>query len=261
MWSGSGGWDEMKPQTKAAELIEHLQQQALEPNEFQLRVAEREAKAVLKHDATQGYVILGIINAIRGDYAASVDYHQKAIRISNDYWTNRQFLSSLFNMKCWQEAMIQADLLLKDFSPVLPDVPMVGIQAAIRAGYAQKASLYRAALVKLSPNEDDNGELAQMINTANMLTSTGLSDAEMGEMNQLAEQVAQDMGATIVSTYTWANVWEEPFNIINEYLVTGADTADMVFELADRVATLNPPAFQKGGYHVTFTPAPVQKNA
>ena len=241
----------MIPKLKFDDLIERINQYLKQPNEFQLRAIERDAKALKQFDLAGAYLIFGILAAIQGDLKAAILNHEHNLSLANTFENRFNYLTSLERLGQLNKALEQADLLL--ISPTA-EVLTKGIQLAIRAAQPNRAKAYYQKLLKLLPElSEDKQTETDLTNTLQLFRETGLSDTELSEINTMAQTVIADFGATVNYTFTFMNQWESPYFVTTEFKVQGADPVDMLFELAERLAEKNPSALQKGGYHVTFS--------
>lgn len=241
---------------KVNDLIDRLTLLAESPNEFQLRGIEREAHALLKHDAHGAYIALAIIAAIRGDVDESISHHEKSLKLSNDALTRRLYVTSLNHLTLWREALDQADIILNQ-AP-LPELLEICIEVSLRAAQPHRATTYYQMLAKLTPDTQPGNHLVKLMQTAEKLKLTGLTDEELTEMIAIAEDVARDFGATIVGSDVWLNEWEEPFFVAHDLFISGADAYAMSDELVERMVSLKPAAKRKWVdylYIIDFAPA------
>ena len=245
------------PYPKVNDLIDRLGALAPDPNEFHLRGIEREAKALLKHDAHGAYIALAIIAALRSNAAEAISYHEKSLKISNDSLTRRLYIASLNNLQLYREALQQADIALAQTPS--PELLEINIEACIRTAQPRRAIDYHQKLVKLIPDLQPNPHRETLMQTADILASTGLTDQELTEINAIAETVARERSARIVGSRVWANIWEVPYFVCQELHVIGADYSDLVDDLIDKFVETDSPAIRNPAYHVTFrhpTPEP-----
>ncbi|WGZ92181.1 MAG: hypothetical protein QJT80_06780 [Candidatus Thiocaldithrix dubininis] len=243
----------MIPKLKFDDFIVRINQYLQQPNEFQLRAIERDAKALKQFDLAGAYLIFGILAAIQGDLKAAILNHEHNLSLANTFENRFNYLTSLERLGQLNKALEQVDLLL--FTP-RPEVLMTGMQLSIRAAQPNRAKAYYYKLLKLLPELADDKQIeTDLSNTLQLFRATGLSDMELSELNTIAQTVIADFGATVSYTSTLMNQWEAPYFVTTEFKVQGADPVDMLFELAERLAEKNPPALQKGGYHVTFSAA------
>jgi hypothetical protein len=97
--------------------------------------------------------------------------------------------------------------------------------------------------------------------TAEILTSTGLTDQELTEINAIAETVAHKRGASIVGSHVWANIWEDPYFVCQELYVSGADVSELIDDLIDQFVETDSPAVRNPAYHLTFRTPPPEPRA
>ena len=252
-----------QPELKVNDLIQRLSMLAAKARNgsvdaLSIRRVETEALALLKSDALGGNMALGIASAIKGDEAKSREYHLRAIRLSDDEITRRNYANSLCHMGKWDDAFEQFDIVVERCPD---DVALFKylLEWSIRTGCPQRAIVYGRKVLKLDPSARNDENLTNFMKAADVLAKSGLCDADISAIDALASQVVKEFGAEVFDLETWEDSWENPdASVVRFYRVRGGDVADMNWALAELKAAANTDALRSGRYYVGFSVAPDQ---
>lgn len=241
-----------QPALKLNELLDRLSIIAKQkpPEELALRRIEAEANQLMKVDAHGAYIALGVASSIKGDIESTRRHHEASLRISDDPTTRENYAYSLAHLGLYQEATTQFDLTIRQAHS--PTLLRTASNIAIRAGHYEKATRYLQLLVKIQPDAIQDKTVETTMHTATLLQETGLTETEIAEMNEIALSVATDAHVDIIQSHLWKDIWYEPFTVFNNLMIKHGDASELGFELATRMADINPSGLSKGTYHISF---------
>lgn len=231
-----------QPKTKASELVERLNDliHRNEYSDFVLKQIRRDADSLKKSDVATSFLLLGMVASLEHNLTESREYHEKALKLCDNFVTNSNYATSLHRLGAITEATRYLERALK-FEPEnlsTLDKLINNAIAACRFRYAQKlVNRWNS----MSPSEQHSDE--EMINDfVSVVNEHKVSDEEAKSLLTLASTHLLTSGATLhfASSGSYLYVFEEDsdrwidYNFIVDKGVD--DIVEMNCGLADLVA-------------------------
>src|SRR3989344_2436531 len=104
-----------QPKTQASELIDRLNDliRRDERSDFVLKQIRRDADRLKKIDAATSYLLLGMVACLERNITATREFHEKALKLRDDFVTNSNYATSLYRIGAIIEAISYRERAVK----------------------------------------------------------------------------------------------------------------------------------------------------
>ena len=176
----------LQPKTQGSELIDRLNDliRRDERSDFVLKQVSRDADRLKKIDAATSYLLLGMVACLERNITATREFHEKALKLRDDFVTNSNYATSLFRIGAIIEAISYRERAVK-LEPGNLTVLEKLIDNAIAACRFRYAQQLIDKWKSMSPNKKNNNE--KMVNDyVSVMNESKVSDEEAESFLKLA---------------------------------------------------------------------------
>lgn len=184
-----------QPKTQASDLIDRLNDliRRDERSDFVLKQIRRDADRLKKIDAATSYLLLGMVACLERNIAATREFHEKALRLRDDFVTNSNYATSLYKIGAITEATGYRERAVK-----LEPENITALEKLIDNAVAICRFRYAQRLIdkwkSLNPNKQYDKE--EMINNfVTVMNERKISDEEAESFIKLASTHMLTSGA------------------------------------------------------------------
>lgn len=196
----------VKPELKTNEILDKIQPSfstGNTPSQFELTKLKKEAKLIVKHDAAEGYALLGLLACLEMDVDACLNYFNKSIRLGSNIARYLNYSSSLLALGLVDEGFELIDSLSDKFKGDTEYLEMA-MDFAIQSGRPHRVGALYKMLKRLKPN-DKFVHANQFKEIADEFVLRGFTDATSNKILNIAYKIVRENGFRIYSHLIFTN--------------------------------------------------------